>query len=165
MAERSNVSRAVSIVEPASFDGYEPFWKGVPQMTVARISAGPSIKPRVLVVDDAREITDLVADWLRGTYEVIAAVSGRQAFELAHQLTPAAMLVDIVLPDVNGFQVAEALRQHPRLARTPIIFMSGLQHPENAVRAVELGAVDFLQKPLVEEVVRDRIRSALEMRT
>jgi DNA-binding response OmpR family regulator len=125
--------------------------------------ADTRLKPRVLVVDDANEITDLITAWLH-EYEVIPAASGRRAYEIAEQLTPAAMLVDIVLPDVNGFQLAEAFRQHPRLARTPIIFMSGLRHPENALRAVELGAFDFLQKPLSEETVRDRLRSALELR-
>jgi two-component system sensor histidine kinase/response regulator len=121
-------------------------------------------KPRVLVVDDAHEITDLIMVWLHDEYEVIATSSARAAYEVAERLTPAAMLIDVVLPDVNGFQLAEAIRQHPRLARTPIIFMSGLRHPENARRAIELGAVDFLVKPIGADRIRERLRRALEPR-
>jgi PleD family two-component response regulator len=117
----------------------------------------------VLVADDASEITHLIATWLRPDYDVFTALDGEQAVSVAQQVEPNVALLDIAMPRSNGFEVAEVFRQHPRLRRTRIIFFTGLRQPENAVRAIELGALDYLYKPLDEETVRDRVRVAIEL--
>lgn len=117
----------------------------------------------MLVADDAHEITHLVATWLRPDYEVFTALDGQQALHVAERTEPTVALLDIAMPKSTGFEVAELFRQHPRLRRTRIIFVTGLRQPENAVRAIELGALDYLYKPLDEETVRDRVRVAIEL--
>lgn len=122
-----------------------------------------STRPRVLVADDAQEITQLLATWLRPDYEVFTALDGQQALNVAERIEPVVALLDIAMPKSSGFEVAELFRQHPRLRRTRIIFVTGLRQPENALRAVELGALDYLYKPLDEDTVRDRVRVAIEL--
>lgn len=122
-----------------------------------------STRPRVLVADDALEITHLLATWLRADYDVFTALDGQQALNVAEQVEPVVALLDIAMPGTSGFEVAEWFRQHPRLCRTRIIFVTGHRQPENALRAVELGALDYLYKPLDEDTVRDRVRVAIEL--
>jgi CheY-like chemotaxis protein len=122
-----------------------------------------STRPRVLVADDAQEITQLLATWLRPDYEVFTALDGQQALNVAERIEPVVALLDIAMPKSSGFEVAERFRQHPRLRRTRIIFVTGFRQPENALRAVELGALDYLYKPLDEDTVRDRVRVAIEL--
>lgn len=126
-------------------------------------AAGRSDRPRVLVADDAYEITRLIASWLRQDYDVFTAWDGQQALDVAERVEPNVALLDIAMPRSSGFEVAERFRQHPRLRRTRVIFVTGLQHPENALRAIDLGALDYLYKPLDEETVRDRVRVAVEL--
>lgn len=120
-------------------------------------------KPRVLVADDAPEITLLLSRWLRPDYDVVTAWDGEEALRLAETVEPIVAVLDIAMPKSNGFELAEMFRQHPRLRRTRIIFVTGLQQPENALRAVELGALDYLYKPLDEDTVRRRVRAAVEL--
>ncbi|HEX2343367.1 MAG TPA: response regulator [Vicinamibacterales bacterium] len=125
--------------------------------------AGRQSKPRVLVADDAPEITQLIAAWLRPEYDVFTAWDGEQALSVAERVEPTVALLDVAMPKSTGFQVAELFRQHPRLRRTRIIFVTGLRQPENAIRAIELGALDYLYKPLDEETILDRVRVAIEL--
>jgi two-component system cell cycle response regulator len=125
--------------------------------------AGRQSKPRVLVADDAPEITQLIAAWLRPEYDVFTAWDGEQALSVAERVEPTVALLDVAMPKSTGFEVAELFRQHPRLRRTRIIFVTGLRQPENAIRAVELGALDYLYKPLDEETILDRVRVAIEL--
>lgn len=123
-----------------------------------------SQKPLVLIVDDSTETLRLLTEWLRSDYRIVAARDGPAAIQLAAQLRPDLVLLDVVLPGLNGFQVADELRHDPRLARILIIFMSGLQHPQNARQSLELGGLDYLVKPLDEHVVRALVRAALDGR-
>lgn len=91
----------------------------------------------------------------------MSARDGLGTLHLAGSVRPNVVLLDVVLPAGNGFQVAEQLRKNPDTAAIPIIFMSGLQHPANAVASRELGALDFLTKALDEGLVRERVRIAL----
>jgi two-component system, cell cycle response regulator len=120
-------------------------------------------RPRVLVADDAPEITQLIAAWLRPEYDVFTAWDGEQAVTVAERIEPTVALLDIAMPKSTGFEVAEQFRQHPRLRRTRIIFVTGLRQPEHAVRAIELGALDYLYKPLDEETIRDRVKVAVDL--
>jgi len=126
-------------------------------------AAGRSERPRVLVADDACEITSLISAWLRRDYDVFTAWNGLQALYVAEQVEPNVALLDIAMPGSSGLEVAEHFRQHPRLCRTRVIFVTGLHHPGNALRAIELGALDYLYKPLDEETVRDRVRAAIDL--
>jgi two-component system cell cycle response regulator len=117
---------------------------------------------RVLVVDDDRAWLGLVADWLRlDGHEILIATNGITALELASQHPPDLIVLDIVVPGMNGLQFCEALKQYPRLAHVPVIILSGLRDPHNFKRAKELGVEQLLVKPTDEETLRAAVRSAL----
>lgn len=125
---------------------------------------GRSHSPRILIVDDAPEITELLAAWLRGSYDVHVSNRGVEALTIAHHLSPHVAIIDIMMPAPNGFAIAEEFRLHPRLASTRVIFITGLDHPANAARAAELGVVDLLYKPLDYDKVHACVKRALELR-
>lgn len=129
---------------------------------VASAAEVHATRPRVLVVDDSPAVTGLVAAWLSDFAEVATVYSGAEALTRIHKTVPDLMVVDIVMPAVDGFQLVMHMRQHPRLAATPVIFITGIEQPASRYRALELGATALLHKPLDEDQVRATVRDALD---
>jgi CheY-like chemotaxis protein len=117
----------------------------------------------ILVVDDSREITALLAAWLEDLAVVSIAHSGEEAWLIAASTKPHVMLVDILMPRTSGFEVVETLRRRPGGLDAQVLFMTGLQEPANFRRARELGAKAVLHKPLEETHVRELVLAALLM--
>jgi two-component system, OmpR family, alkaline phosphatase synthesis response regulator PhoP len=104
--------------------------------------------PRILIVDDERDFVDLVQFRLAAMgYEFIVASDGVQALSQARQFKPNLILLDILLPDLDGLSVCEILRRQPSTKKIPIIFMSALSS-EVTKRSVAMHAEDFFTKPL-----------------
>ena len=104
--------------------------------------------PRILIVDDERDFVELVQFRLAGLgYEFIVANDGVQALSQARQFKPDLILLDILLPDLDGLSVCEILRRQPSTKKIPIIFMSALSS-EVTKRTVAMHAEDFFTKPL-----------------
>lgn len=113
---------------------------------------------RVMIVDDAPENLLLLQDMLsQHGCEVVAFASGAAALKAAKLEPPDLILLDITMPDMDGYQVCETLRAHPRLATTPVIFLSALDSTEDKVRAFQAGGVDYITKPFQFEEVQARI--------
>ncbi|MEJ7929987.1 response regulator [Ramlibacter sp. AN1015] len=111
--------------------------------------------PRILVVDDSPDSLWLMSQLLEGRYHVLQAASGQEALCLAAtEPAPDLLLLDIVMPDMDGYEVLRRLRQQPRTASIPVAFMTSLSEREQVVLGRELGAVDYLTKPVdVREVI------------
>lgn len=124
------------------------------------MSIGEQGKSRVLVVDDHPKLLKFIEIdlKLRG-FEVICAGSGEEAVELVASAGPDIMLLDIVMPGVDGFGVLEKLRTFSKL---PVIAFSA--SPENREPALRMGADDFLNKPFDPEVMVNKIRAVLANR-
>ena len=104
--------------------------------------------PRILIVDDERDFVELVQFRLAGLgYEFIVANDGVQALSQARQFKPNLILLDILLPDLDGLSVCEILRRQPSTKKIPIIFMSALSS-DVTKRTVAMHAEDFFTKPL-----------------
>lgn len=113
---------------------------------------------RVMVVDDAPENLLLLQDMLaQHGCEAFAFLSGVQALKAAKLNPPDLILLDITMPEMDGYQVCESLKAHPRLAKIPVIFLSALDATEDKVRGFEVGGVDFITKPFQFEEVKARI--------
>jgi CheY-like chemotaxis protein len=113
---------------------------------------------RVLVVDDSDELVGLISAWLEEEgYEVVTAGSGREALDAAAVYHPDIVLLDLILPAPDGFTVCEALRQP---GQPQIVLMTGLSGPEHLRRALALGAVGLLRKPLTRTAVVEIVASA-----
>lgn len=105
--------------------------------------------PLVLVVDDDRMLNLLACEMSKKAgFAVIAAHNGEQALTLFHQHQPDAVLLDVYLPDMDGFRVCEQIRQPPESSTVPIIMMTGLDDGQSITRAYHVGATDFVVKPV-----------------
>ncbi|WP_432377417.1 response regulator [Duganella sp. P38] len=111
---------------------------------------------RILVVDDAMENIQILHHALREEHEVLFALDGEQALQIAREQRPDLILLDAVMPGMDGYAVVAALRSSPRLQDIPVIFVTALSRPEDETRALEAGAVDFISKPFNVAVVRAR---------
>jgi len=119
---------------------------------------------RILVVDDAMENIQILHGALQEEQEVLFALSGARALELARSQHPDLILVDAVMPDMDGYAVCAALRAAPETCDIPVIFVTALKTPEDETRALDAGAADFITKPVNAAVVRARVRTQLTVK-
>ena len=121
-------------------------------------------KPVVLAVDDATDLLALMAKALSADYEVLTAADAGTAIELAFgEPRPDLILLDIELPDVSGFEVCQALKAEDITATIPIIFLTGKSEAQAQVEGFELGAVDYVTKPINAAVLKARVRLHLAL--
>lgn len=119
----------------------------------------------ILSVDDERDVTELVAFHLtRAGCTVITAASGRQALELIHTRRPDLVILDLMLPDIDGFGVCEILRRQPETAALPIIILTAWATSDARHLGLELGALDYLTKPFSPKNLVDRVKGMLDRR-
>lgn len=117
----------------------------------------------LLVVDDNKVNRILLARGLEQEgHKVEVAEDGRQAFEMLKRGTYDLVLLDIEMPEMNGYQVLEACLQDPELRNLPIIMTSSLDEIDSVVKCVELGAEDYLNKPVNPVLLRARVNASLE---
>jgi len=120
---------------------------------------------RILVVDDSVLVRRLVRKELSSIgAEVIELQDGQSCLETASHTSPDLVLLDLHLADMSGFEVCERLKRLPDTSDVPVIFLTGDESPETAVKALELGAADYVTKPFHGSVLRARSRSALRIR-
>jgi two-component system cell cycle response regulator len=120
---------------------------------------------RVLIVDDIRpNITLLEAKLTSEYYDVIAADSGHKAIDLAKRESPDLILLDIMMPGLDGFKTCEILKSDPTTAHIPIIMVTALSDPADRVRGLEAGADDFLSKPVRDLPLFARVRSLIRLK-
>ncbi|MTW13752.1 diguanylate cyclase [Pseudoduganella eburnea] len=119
---------------------------------------------RLLIVDDAMENIQILNHVLGEEHEVLFAMNGVKALELARQHRPDLILLDAVMPEMDGYEVCAALRATEDLRDIPVIFVTALTTPEDETRALEAGAVDFITKPFNVAVVRARVRTHLTLK-
>ncbi|MBA5637740.1 diguanylate cyclase [Duganella sp. LX20W] len=123
-----------------------------------------AVNGRILIVDDAMENVQVLYQALRDEQEVLFALDGPTAIEIARQQLPDLILLDAVMPGMDGYAVCAALRATPEVQDIPIIFVTALSQPEDETRALEAGAVDFISKPFNVAVVRARVRTQLTVK-
>ncbi|MES2194213.1 MAG: response regulator transcription factor [Pseudomonadota bacterium] len=112
-----------------------------------------------LVVDDSPETLRLLTDALDGAgMTVMVAMDGAAAMRIVDQITPDIVLLDAVMPGMDGFETCRRLKRDAGLTNVPVIFMTGLAETEHIVRGLEAGGVDYVTKPIVIEVMLARIR-------
>ena len=119
---------------------------------------------RILIVDDAMENIQVLHNALRDEHEVLFAMDGDKAIEMAQQHQPDLILLDAIMPGKDGYAVCAELRASPQLRDIPIIFVTALSQPEDETRALEAGAADFISKPFNIAVVRARVRTQLTVK-
>jgi len=112
---------------------------------------------RILVVDDNLSILKQISAHLSGEYEVSLAKSGLLALQICTKEKPDLILLDVEMPDMDGFDVISRLKQNPYLNRIPVIFLTASHSHEVEIKALELGARDFIMKPAEKSILLHRI--------
>lgn len=116
----------------------------------------------ILVVDDTSANLALMVDILKPDYRTRVALTGERALELAAGPEPPDLiLLDVVMPGLNGYQVCQRLKEHPRTRDIPVIFVTALGEIEDETRGLDLGGVDYVTKPISPPIVKARIRTHL----
>ncbi|MFB6459014.1 response regulator [Bradyrhizobium tunisiense] len=124
-----------------------------------RMSIESKKRDVALVVDDSPETLRLLTDALDGAgMTVMVALDGAAAMRIIDQITPDIILLDAVMPGIDGFETCRRLKRDAGLANVPVIFMTGLAETEHIVRGLEAGGVDYVTKPIVIEEMLARIR-------
>lgn len=119
----------------------------------------PPEKPAVLVVDDTPDNILLVSDLLRDDYTVKVATSGAKALQICRSHPPDLVLLDIMMPGMDGFEVMRRLREDPATAGIPVIFLTALADVRHEEQGFALGAVDYITKPISPPTLLARVRS------
>src|SRR5450432_83099 len=119
----------------------------------------PKKRDVALVVDDSPETLRLLTDALDGAgMTVMVAMDGAAAMRIVDQITPDIILLDAVMPGLDGFETCRRLKREAGLSNVPVIFMTGLAETEHIVRGLEAGGVDYVTKPIAIEEMLARIR-------
>ena len=120
---------------------------------------------RILVVDDNPLNLRMLADWLATEHYVVnTATDGFEALAKIAAERPDIVLLDVVMPELNGFEVCRRIKADPTMADIPVIMVTALSDVDDLVRGFESGANDFLTKPINKTELLLRVRSALESR-
>jgi len=117
---------------------------------------------RVLIVDDVKANVDILVQALSSDYKLSVALSGQQAMDAVRRSAPDLVLLDIVMPDIDGYDVCQRLRAAEETRELPIMFLSSLEDVKNKARGFEVGGNDYLTKPFEVLEVKARVRSLLK---
>jgi DNA-binding response OmpR family regulator/DNA-binding CsgD family transcriptional regulator len=120
-----------------------------------------SHEPRdiVLVVDDSPNTLHMLTDAIEGAgMTVLVALDGEQALSLIERITPDVILMDAVMPGLDGFEICRRLKRNPALGHVPIIFMTGLSETGDIIKGLDAGGVDYVTKPIAPDELLARIR-------
>ncbi|MGN7613447.1 response regulator [Magnetococcales bacterium HHB-1] len=120
----------------------------------------------LLIVDDERLNLNSLVELFKDDYTVLVAKDGPQALIRAcGEPTPDLILLDILMPDMDGFETCIRLKENPKTAGIPIIFITALHEEEDQVRGFALGAVDFITKPFMPSIVKARVKTHLALKS
>jgi len=121
-------------------------------------------RKRILIVEDSAINIDVLLEILSPHYELSVASDGPTALGLAELQIPDLILLDVVMPDMNGFEVCRQLKFRPATQDVPVIFLTSLSDFGSERRGLELGAVDFISKPFMPDLVLARVRNHLDLK-
>lgn len=121
-------------------------------------------RPRILIVDDIPENLHTLMNLLRQDYAIQAATSGEKALEVARRMPPPDLiLLDIKMPGMGGYEACRRLKANPETRGIPVIFVTSMHEVEDETHGLELGAVDYLAKPICPAIVQARVRTHLAL--
>lgn len=120
-------------------------------------------KNTILIVDDTAANIRVLAGILCDEYEILIATSGKDALSLLEDEEVDLILLDIMMPEMDGFEVCKILNENPNMPKIPIIFVTALHSPDAEIKGLHVGAVDFITKPFNNVVVQARVRTHIKL--
>ena len=127
------------------------------------MTQAPDQRPRLLLVDDEPTNLQVLRHVLQADYRLLFATDGARALQVAREQLPQLILLDIMMPGMDGYAVCRALKADPATAGIPVIFITALDDSQDETAGFDVGAVDYLTKPVSPPVVRARVRTHLSL--
>lgn len=125
--------------------------------------SGNAERARVMVVDDDHDVLMVLAHYLkREGFDAVEAASGRECLRLAQERPPDVVLLDLMMPEMDGFAVVKALRNNPATAEIPVIMVTARDDMVARAEGIKLGISEFLSKPVQRQQLGARIRAQLQ---
>lgn len=128
------------------------------------IGRRPNKRGTILVVDDDPQSLTILGFVLQDTYEVLVAPNGEVALRIVEEVTPDLILLDIVMPGIDGYEVCRRISRMPKHSHTPIIFITSLANEDDELKGFQYGAVDYIHKPFSQDNVRVRVGLHFELK-
>jgi len=124
-----------------------------------------NLKPLILIVDDVPKNLQVLAGMLvKKNYELAIATNGREALVRLEEISPDLILLDIMMPEMDGFETCRKLKENPSTAEIPVIFLTAKTDPEDILKGFELGGVDYVTKPFNSTELLARVHTHLELK-
>lgn len=121
-------------------------------------------KPCILIVDDVPLNVQIINEILKDDYRILFALRGQDAINIAKNDKPDIILLDIMMPEMSGYEVCQVLKSDDETKDIPIIFLSAMGSEEDETKGLELGAIDYITKPISPPIVKLRIKNHLELK-
>lgn len=123
------------------------------------------IKYSVLIIDDTATNLKLISGLLKDTYMVLVANNGLRGLEIARSHKPDLILLDVMMPEMDGYEVCRALKRDQELSEIPVIFLTSRTDIEDEQLGLSLGAVDFISRPITPVILRSRIKAQIALKS
>jgi len=122
-------------------------------------------KPTILIVDDNPNNIQVIALTLKkNNHKILISTSGEDAIEMVKKIRPDLILLDVMMPGMDGYQTCEAIKSDKKNENIPVLFLTALHEKENIVKGFEAGGVDYITKPFNHEELMSRVRTHLELK-
>lgn len=121
-------------------------------------------KQKILIVDDMPTNVKILGEALRPSYDIVVATNGKKALEIAQAQRPDLVLLDIMMPELDGYAVCRLLKEDDRTKNIPVVFITAKDQTDDEIRGLEMGAVDYITKPFQVTIVKARVRTQLDLK-
>ena len=121
-------------------------------------------RQRILIVEDVKLNAQILVNALKDTYDLRVAHNGVEALAMVREEMPDLILLDIIMPEMDGYEVCARLQSDPNTRDIPILFLTALEGDQNEAYGIELGAMDYIRKPFNVSIVKAKIRNHLELK-
>ena len=121
-------------------------------------------RQKILIVDDTLANIEILYKVLQGEYDLFFARNGRDCLKIAGRELPDLVLLDVMMPDMDGYHVCAQLKGDPRTRQIPVIFITAMGSAEDEAKGLHCGAIDYLTKPITPPIVRARVKNHLELK-
>jgi putative two-component system response regulator len=122
-------------------------------------------KDTILIVDDVPANLEMMINILKDEYSIIVATNGEKALRLSHaEKKPDIILLDIMMPQMDGYEVCRRLKADPVTSQIPVIFITAKNEFEDEIKGLDLGAVDYIIKPVSPALVKARVSTHIELK-
>ncbi len=119
---------------------------------------------KILIIDDTPDNIQVLNEFLRQDYDIFFATNGPDGIRIARQELPDLILLDIMMPGMDGYKVCSKIKTDPHTSRIPVIFITAMSNQEDEARGLDSGAIDYITKPVSPPIVKARIKNHLELK-